>query len=276
MNEHIDALYRATAQELAEAYARLEAVQAVAWGGSQHNHTADAGSDIDLYVYADGQIDLDARRAIAHARGERIEVGNTFWEQGDEWDERASGIHIDIMFRDMGWVSDELARVFVRHEASIGYSTAVWHNVLTSEALFDRAGVFGRLQALARQPYPEALRQAIIARNTPLLRKAHGAFLGQIAKAAKRDDVVSLNHRVAALLASYFDILFALNRKPHPGEKRLLVLAARDCPVRPPHMDEQVRALLAAAGTSSDAAVVCASGLVEDIEALLREQGLTG
>jgi hypothetical protein len=29
---------------------------------------------------------------------------------------------------------------------------------------------------------------------------------------------VSLNHRTAALLASYFDVLFALNRVHHPGD----------------------------------------------------------
>ena len=53
-----------------------------------------------------------------------------------------------------------------------------------------------------------------------------------------RGDLVSLNYRVAALLASTFDILFALNRLPHPGEKRLLAFATQHCPLRPAGMAE--------------------------------------
>jgi len=40
--------------------------------------------------------------------------------------------------------------------------------------------------------------------------------------ALNRGDAVSVQHRVTALLASFFDVWFALERQPHPGEKRLL------------------------------------------------------
>ena len=44
----------------------------------------------------------------------------------------------------------------------------------------------------------------------------------QIRSAFRRRDRISLNHRTAAWLASYFDILLAANRRFNSGEKRLL------------------------------------------------------
>ena len=267
--------YAAVARELAVAYAQLPEVDAVAWAGSVQNATADTMSDIDLYIYAHANVPLIARTQIAVPRGTRVEVGNAFFESGDEWDERDSGIHIDVTMRSLEWGEHELNRVLLRHEASLAYTTCIWHNVLTSQTLFDRHGGFAALQAIARQPYPEGLRQAILARNVPLLRTAHGAYLGQIAKAAKRGDLVSVNHRVAALLASYFDILFALNRKPHPGEKRLVALVQRDCPIRPASMETHVTHLLTASGSDLDAVTAHADQLIAGIEALLDQNAIS-
>jgi hypothetical protein len=94
--------------------------------------------------------------------------------------------------------------------------------VLHSEALYDPHGWYRQLQARARVPYPEALERAIVAKNWPILRKNQSAYRKQIELAFARGDAVSVQHRTTAVLASYFDIWFALARLPHPGEKRLL------------------------------------------------------
>jgi hypothetical protein len=63
---------------------------------------------------------------------------------------------------------------------------------------------------------------------------------------------VSINHRTAALLSSHFDVLFALNHTPNPGEKRLLEAAsALSC--IPPSFAEQVDHLLIAAASAAPA-----------------------
>ena len=49
----------------------------------------------------------------------------------------------------------------------------------------------------------------------------------------ERNDVNSVNHREAAFIASYFDIIFALNEQLHPGEKRLIQFAKNNCKILP-------------------------------------------
>lgn len=234
---------------LGAAFAAHPHTQAVALGGSRGTGVADPASDIDLYVYASAEVPVAFRTALIAARSTRSEIDNRIWETGDEWDDRLLGTHVDVMFRSQSWAEEELARVLDRHEAQLGYSTCFWHNIRTSRAVYDRQGWFAALGERARRPYPEPLARAVIGKNLPVLRTSFASFREQVSKAATRGDGVSVNHRVAAFLASYFDVLFAFNRAPHPGEKRLLQ-AARDLPKVPPGLTVQVERLLAAAPAS--------------------------
>lgn len=254
----------ALAHRVAAQYGALPQVEAVAVAGSLRADRADARSDVDLYVYTRDEIPLRDRARIANAASVRAEVDNRTWEPGDEWIDAASGIHVDVMFRGTSWIEEQLARVLDRHEASTGYSTCFWANVLQSEPLHDPRGWYGALQQRARQPYPEELVRAIVAKNHPILRRNLSSYLHQIELAVARGDRVSVQHRVTALIASYFDILFALNRLPHPGEKRLLDIAAR-CARQPPRMREHITALIAASSSAEDL-VIAANRLIDGLD----------
>ena len=65
----------------------------------------------------------------------------------------------------------------------------------------------------------------------------------QIEKAETREDFVSVNHRVTEFLASYFDIIFALNEMTHPGEKRMQSIGSKECKILPKHFNENLNRL---------------------------------
>jgi hypothetical protein len=265
----------ALAASVAAAFANLPEVAAVALAGSGVTGAADEQSDVDLYVYAGAPIAMADRVAIATGFATRAEVGNDFWEPGDEWIDTQTGRHVDVMYRTPDWIEEQLKRVLVRHEASLGYSTCFWHNVLHSTALFDRSDWYRGLQATAARPYPQPLRRAIIARNHPILRQTLSSYLAQIERAVRRGDSVSIQHRVTALLASYFDVLFAVNELPHPGEKRLLQLSARHCTKIPTDMESHLNALLqTAARPASPAIVTHVNALLDSLDGLLANEGL--
>lgn len=266
------------AQAVAERFALLSQVEAVALGGSRTAALADEQSDLDFYVYVREEIPPRLRAEIVRCWAERTEIDNRFWETGDEWVDLDTGLHVDIMYRSPAWMEAQLDRVLVSHEASVGYSTCFWWNVKTSLPLFDRHGWLSSLQARAEQPYPELLVRAVVAKNHPILRKNLSSYLHQLETAVRRDDPVSVNHRIAAVVASYFDILFAVNRVPHPGEKRLLTFARELCPRRPADLEGQVLRVLAAACFPLDMQRLTAAvdSLLDGLDHLLSAEGLLG
>jgi predicted nucleotidyltransferase len=262
------------ATSVADHYRLLPEVEAVVLAGSYTSGAADQYSDVDMYVYSHAPVPLDRRAEVAAARADYAEVGNEVWEPGDEWIERNSGVKVDVMFRDVAWIEMQLDHVLKQHQASAGYSTCLWHNVRASHILYDRAGWFRALQEVAREPYPEPLRRAIIAKNHPILRQALSSYRQQLKLAVARGDAVSVQHRVAALLASYFDIVFAVNRLPHPGEKRLIAHAQEQCTMLPVAMNERVHALLNAVPLDEQRLLADVDALVDSLDHLLRKEGL--
>lgn len=265
------------ARALAQRFERFPTVEAIALGGSQARGAGDAQSDIDLYVFSLAVIPLSARQAlVADMRATRADLNLQFWDLGDEWYDAATGIEVDVIYWEPAWIEGRLDRLWRQHQASLGYSTCFWTTIRHARPLFDRSGWFGALQRQSEQPYPEALRSAIVTKNHAVLRSVIPSYAHQIEKASRRGDRVSLNHRVAALLASYFDVLFALNRVLHPGEKRLVEQAQAQCARLPAAMAEQVEAVLQATCATDGSLLQRVRALLDSLDDLLRQDGFEG
>jgi hypothetical protein len=77
---------------------------------------------------------------------------------------------------------------------------------------------------------------------------------------------------MAELLSSYFDIIFAVNRLPHPGEKRLLTIAEATCKTLPENMVAEVTALLRAAGKGEAGLIQQVNGLIDRLDGWLADR----
>ncbi|MDE7105343.1 MAG: DUF4037 domain-containing protein, partial [Ruminococcus sp.] len=56
-------------------------------------------------------------------------------------------------------------------------------------------------------------------------------------------DRVSIIHRTTAFLESYFDVILALNRLTHFGEKRLVEMCMRYCSILPDNFEANLNQL---------------------------------
>lgn len=237
-------------EQLAQRLSTLDMVDTVALSGSMTSPIHDADSDYDLYIYSRSDVPRDARERIIREFSNDYTVGNAFFEEGDEFfTDAPRRTTVDMMYRRLDWAQDEIDWVWNKGNARLGYTTCFLYNLKTSKPLFDRDGRFGRLVAPLGDRYPEKLRRNIIDKNHAMLRgHLEAPYFTQIELAVNRGDMVSMNHRVTALLASYFDILFAYNRQLHPGEKKLMPYAHMLCERLPERFDEDMARTIQAVG----------------------------
>lgn len=232
-------------------FAKLEQVEAVALAGSNSTQTNDSLSDYDVYIYTTSDIPVATRKVITSQYCSHMELNNQFWETEDNG-QLNNGTEIELIYRNIDWLAQELQRVVIDHQVNVGYSTCFWANLIHSKILFDRHEKLSSLQERYRIDYSKALSAAVIAKNLPLLHHAAPAYPKQIAKAIKRDDYISVQHRLSAYLAGYFDVLFAINFIPHPGEKRLVQLAKKWCKVLPIGFEDSMKSLTCLDGMKYD------------------------
>lgn len=225
--------------ELFRELSSLPQIEAIALGGSRAGSHFDENSDYDVYLYCTAPVDETLRRNILNKYCSYMEIGNQFWETEDNCTLN-NGIDIDILYRDLEGFCRSLSYVVEQCHPYNAYTTCMWHNLLTCRILFDRSGHLAAAKKRFDIPYPEALRTAILQRGWSLLREKLPAYELQINKAIKRGDLVSVNHRTAAFLETYFDVLFALNRQTHPGEKRLIQLCRECCTLLPDRFEENL------------------------------------
>ncbi len=254
-------------------FSLLPQVEAILLGGSRGAGTADADSDYDLYIYLNAALPVSDRKKITDRYCHQMELNNQFWETEDDG-VLLDGVEIELIYRQLSCFEADLARVVEQHQACVGYSTCFWANLLDSKILFDRHGQATELKQRFTVPYPKALKQAIVDKNFPLLMAQIPAYYHQIAKAMKRKDLVSLSHRCAEFLASYFDLLFAVNEKPHPGEKRLLERVQQHCLKRPVDVIENIEILLRQTGNASADLLDTVQLLNSGMQLLLQKEGL--
>jgi len=211
-------------EKLIEEFKQCEEVEALVLGGSRATGVHDKDSDFDYYVYLKKPFDESRRRSIIDKYVQYMEYSNSFWELEDDGILN-NGIDIELIYRSVDDIDKMLENVLVKGNVSNGYTTCFVDNLMKSKVIFDKTGCIADLRNKYTPLLNEDLYKKIIVNNFPLLLDKMPSMFYQVEKAIKRNDNISINHRVTAFIEIYFDILFALNKTTHPGEKRLLEIA---------------------------------------------------
>ena len=225
-------------EQITGAVAGVPGVAAVSLGGSHATGMADAHSDVDLHVYWREPLAPAAER---HARLAAVADPGAPVREVAEWgleDHFSVGGRLhELVYVHLGDVERQVERAYAEGLGDEGFATASLFYVAAGVPLHDPQGALARLRARLAV-YPEATRRRLLDTMPGVLR----AYLGQLRKAQARGDLLFAQHRRYSVQMVYFNMLFALNRRYHPGEKRLLAHAER-CPIIPDrHVERWERA----------------------------------
>lgn len=257
--------------ELINELCGLDEIDGILLGGSRATGMNDEKSDYDIYVYLNSELFEQKRKNILNKYCSYMEYSNKFWELEDDGILN-DGIDIEFIYRKIEDIDEMLHSIVFEHNSWMGYTTCFWDNILNSKILFDRNGRLKELKNKYDIPYPKELKSNIIKKNFMLLKDKSPSFYYQIKKAIERNDLISINHRTTEFLSCYYDIIFAINEKLHPGEKRLLeqTEALKNLPV---NYKENIISLLNNMYKDNNLVLEILDEMISNLYALLIENG---
>lgn len=221
---------------LIEALRPVRGLTALVLGGSRARGTAGPASDYDLGLYYEPDAPLDVaalQAAIAPLVDEPSSTVNRIgdwgpWINGGGW-LTIEGVEVDLLYRDLGRVREVIAearqgRFSMNYQPGHphGFSSVIWMGeVAICRPLLDP---LGRIAELKNQtsPFPEALRNALIARFG--WEVGFAIENGELAaRRAEQTHVAGCAYRALCCVAQ---VLFALNGRYLINEKGAITEAA--------------------------------------------------
>lgn len=231
--------------DILKEFSQIPEVKAIAIGGSNTAKTSDNISDIDIYVFSANGVPIEQREKIITKVSSKYDIGEEYFGSCDEFLYDKENIVLDVMYWDISWFENIVENVWEKHYASNGYTTCFLYTLNNFNIIYDPDNWLKTLQDKLKTDYPQELQKNIIIRNLNLMKdKPFASYYEQIEKAINRNDINSINHRISAFLASYFDVIFAMNKLLHPGEKRLIQYAKTNCKILPEKFEENIEKLL--------------------------------
>jgi hypothetical protein len=210
---------------------QIPGVIAVSLGGSVGSGLADAASDLDFHVFWTEPLASLAERkthlaTIADEGSIIVRPGTASWDLEDWF--AIGGRLVELIYIAWRDVEADVTQAYASGLTDAEFTTARLHNYAHGRAIHDPTGVLRATQERLNLTYPEATRDLLLRREPERLAMA----LKQLRVAQGRRDLLFVQHRRYTVQTIYFNLLFALNRLYHPGEKRLLKHAER-CKLRP-------------------------------------------
>ena len=226
-------------KEFSDEAIKTNDIDAIVLSGSKTSLINDEMSDYDIYIYSKEKVNIETRKNFIKKYSSFYELGNDYFEYGDEF--IIDDICFDFTYRDLSFAENEINYVWRECNSKIGYTTAFLYNIKNSKIIYDKDSKFQNIQNELNKEYPDKLKENIIKKNLAVMKdKKCASFFEQLEKAIKRKDIVSVNHRVSAILTSYFDILLALNKELHPGEKKLIKYVYKLCKLIPENFEDDI------------------------------------